>query len=68
MFGLAKVHREEGGREALGNVVVEGEGFGEVFVFEDVEDGGEGLVFHDVCLGGDFNQSGADEEGFGAFG
>ena len=45
---------------------MEGEGFFEGFVFEDVEDGGEGLVFDGVGLGGDFDEGGADVEGFGA--
>ena len=36
-------------------------------VLQDVEDGGEGLVLDDVGLGGDFDERGADVEGFGAF-
>ena len=67
LFGFAEVHGEDAGGETLGDVVVEGEGFGEVFVAKDVEDGGEGFAFDDVGLGGDFDEGGADVEGFRVF-
>ena len=68
LLGLAEVHGEDAGGEALGDVVVEGEGVVEVGVLEDVEDGGEGLVFDGFGLGGDFDEGGADVEGVGIFG
>src|SRR6185437_7580377 len=47
------------------DVVVQGDGLVEVTVLEDVEDGGEGFVAHDVGLAGDFHKGGTDVEGFG---
>ena len=47
---------------------MEAEGFVEVGVFQDVEDGGEGFVFDGIGLGGDFDQGGADVEGVWIFG
>src|SRR5258708_11987898 len=54
LLGLAEVHGEDAGGEALGDVVVEAKGVGEVGVFEDVEDGGAGVVFDGIGYGGDF--------------
>ncbi len=68
-FGFGEVLGEDGGGEALGDVVVEMDGLVEAVVAEDVEDGGEGLVFdqaHErrVGLGGEFDEGWADVEGF----
>ena len=46
------------------DVVVQSDGFVEVAVLEDVEDGREGFVADDVGLLCDFDESGADVEGF----
>src|SRR6202035_630049 len=67
LLGLAEVHGEDAGGEALGDVVVEAEGVVKIGVFEDVEDGGEGFVFDGIGLGGDFGEGGAGVEGFGIF-
>jgi hypothetical protein len=42
-FGLADVGGEDGGGQALGDGVVQGDGLVEGVVAEDVEDGGEGF-------------------------
>lgn len=68
LFSFAQVHGEDAGGEALGYVVVEGKGFGELTIFEDVEDGGEGFAFDDFGLGGGFDEGGADVEGIRIFG
>ncbi len=47
---------------------MEVDGFGEGFVAEDVEDGGEGLVLHEVGLVGNLDEGWADVEGFGGDG
>jgi len=44
---------------------VEADGFGEVFVAEDVEDGGEGFLADEVGLLRELDEGGADVEGFG---
>ncbi len=64
-LGLGEVLGEDGGGEALGDVVVELDGLVEGFVAEDVEDGGEGFVTDEIGLGGDFDEGWADVEGFG---
>lgn len=64
-FGFGEVLGEDGGGEALGDVVVEGYGLVEAVVAEDVEDGGEGLLADEFGLAGNFDDGGADVEGLG---
>ncbi len=50
LLGFAEVHGEDGGGEALGDVVVEAQGVTDVGVLHDVEDGCEGLALDYVGL------------------